>query len=104
MYCGDDDFYNSYYHAAELWKFEPESEEQKEARKKMKEMMEKEREINHESEDEEAYWKGYNEGYAQSTKDWLEAKNKRRKKFVPPPTPEEFKSFSHIPLKNIEGT
>ena len=34
----------------------------------------------------------------------LEAKNKRQKKFVPPPTPEEFKSFSHIPLKNIEGT
>ena len=29
---------------------------------------------------------------------------KRKKKFVPPPTPEEFKCYSHIPLKNIEGT
>ena len=27
-----------------------------------------------------------------------------KKKFVPPPTPEEFRSYSHIPLENIEGT
>ena len=33
-----------------------------------------ERKISHEPELEEAYWKGYNDGYAQSTKDWLKEK------------------------------
>ena len=38
-YCGGDDYYNSYYHAAELWKFEPETEEERSARKRMRDML-----------------------------------------------------------------
>ena len=51
----------------------------------MKEMME--RKTRNEAKVEEAYWNGYNDGYEQSTRDALEHK----KKFVPPPTPEEFR-------------